>query len=136
MGVPFEVIKVGDSASFSKTVSESDIYLYAGLTGDLNGAHVNSQYAAGSIFGERVAHGMLPAGLISAVLGTKLPGEGTIYMSQTLKFVAPVKIGDTITATAEVLEKIEAKRRLRMSTVCINQHGKKVIEGEALVLCP
>lgn len=136
MAVTFEEIKAGDRASFTKTVSESDIYLYAGITGDMNPAHVDSQYAAKSIFGERVAHGMLSAGFISAVLGTRLPGEGAIYMSQTLRFIAPVKIGDTITATVEVLEKIEAKRRVRLSTVCENQSGQKVIEGEALVMCP
>lgn len=136
MAIPFEELKTGDKTSFSKTISETDIYLYAGITGDLNGAHVNSQYAAQSIFGERVAHGMLSAGLISTVLGTRLPGEGTIYLSQTLKFIAPVKIGDTVTATVEVLEKFEAKRRVRLSTVCENQRGQKVIEGEALVMCP
>ncbi|MFZ5596924.1 MAG: MaoC family dehydratase [Bacillota bacterium] len=136
MGVPFESIKVGDSASFSKTVSETDIYLYAGITGDFNGVHINSQLAAGSIFGERIAHGMLSAGFISTVIGTKLPGEGTIYMSQSLRFTAPVKIGDTVTATVEVLEKKDEKRRLRLSTVCTNQDGRKVIEGEALVQCP
>ncbi|MFZ5632622.1 MAG: MaoC family dehydratase [Bacillota bacterium] len=134
--VPFESIRVGDQASFSKTVGETDIYLYAGITGDFNGVHLNSQYAAGSVFGERVAHGMLSAGFISTVLGTRLPGEGSVYLSQTLKFTAPVKIGDTITATVEVLEKIEAKRRVRLSTVCVNQRGQRVIEGEALVMCP
>ncbi len=136
MGVPFDEIKIGDKSSFSKTVSESDVYLYAGITGDLNGAHVNCQYASRSVFGERVAHGMLSAGFISAVLGTRLPGEGTIYLSQTLRFIAPVKIGDTVTATVEVLEKIEGKRRVRLSTVCENQEGQRVIEGEALVMCP
>lgn len=136
MAVPFEAIKTGDRATFSKTISESDIYLYAGITGDLNPAHVDREYAAGSIFGERVAHGMLSAGLISAILGTRLPGEGTVYLSQTLRFTAPVKIGDTVTATVEVLEKIEARRRLRLSTFCKNQRGQKVIDGEAMVQCP
>lgn len=134
--VPFESLKIGDRASFSKTVSESDIYLYAGITGDLNGAHVNSQFAAQSIFGERVAHGMLSAGFLSTVLGARLPGEGTIYLSQSLRFISPVKIGDTVTATVEVLEKIEAKRRVRLSTFCENQRGQRIIEGEALVMCP
>lgn len=136
MAIPFESIKVGDKASFSKTVSESDIYLYAGITGDLNPAHVDGEFAAKSIFCERVAHGMLSAGFISAILGTRLPGEGAIYLSQTLRFTSPVKIGDTITATVEVLEKIEAKRRVRLSTICQNQIGQRVIEGEALVMCP
>ncbi|MFZ5649575.1 MAG: MaoC family dehydratase [Bacillota bacterium] len=136
MGIAFELIKTGDRASFSKTVSEADIYLYAGISGDFNGVHVNSQAAAGSIFGGRVAHGLLAAGFIGTVMGTRLPGEGTIYLSQSLKFTAPVKIGDTITATVEVLEKIEAKRRVRLSTLCVNQNGVRVIEGEALVQCP
>lgn len=136
MIVPFEELKTGDKASFSKTISESDIYLYAGITGDFNGAHVNTQFASQSVFGERIAHGMLSAGMISTVLGTRLPGEGTIYLSQSLRFTAPVKIGDTVTATVEVLEKFEAKRRVRLSTVCENQRGQRIIEGEALVMCP
>lgn len=136
MGIPFESINVGDRASFSKTVSEADIYMYAGISGDFNGIHINSQAAAGSIFGERVAHGLLAAGFIGTVMGTRLPGEGAIYLSQSLKFTAPVKIGDTITATVEVLEKIDQKRRVRLSTVCVNQEGQKVIDGEALVQCP
>lgn len=136
MAIPFESIKVGDKASFIKTVSESDIYQYAGITGDFNPAHVDGEFAAKSIFGERVAHGMLSAGFISTILGTRLPGEGTIYLSQILRFTAPVKIGDTITATVEVLEKIEAKHRVRLSTTCQNQRGERVIEGEALVMCP
>ena len=136
MAIPYESIKVGSKATFSKTVSESDIYLYAGVTGDLNPAHIDKEFAAKSIFGERVAHGILSAGFISTVLGTRLPGECAIYLSQTLRFTAPVKIGDTITATVEVLEKIESKRRIRLSTVCENQRGQRVIEGEALVMCP
>lgn len=136
MSVSFESIKVGDRASFSKTVSESDICLYAGVTGDFNRVHLDKEYASGSLFGERVAHGMLSAGFISAVIGTRLPGEGSVYLSQTLRFTAPVKIGDTVTASVEVLEKIESKRRVRLSTVCVNQRGQQVITGEALVMCP
>lgn len=135
MGIPFEQIKIGDTASLSKTISETDVYLYAGITGDFNPVHINREAAAGSIFKERIAHGMLTAGLISAVIGCRLPGEGTIYLSQNLKFTAPVKIGDTITARVEVIGKQEDKKRLSLKTICANQLGQIVIEGEALVKC-
>ncbi len=127
--------KVGDKASMSKTVSESDVYLFAGITGDLNPAHVNEAWAKTTRFGGRIAHGMLTAGFISAVLGMKLPGTGTIYMGQQLKFTAPVRIGDTITAEVEVIEIIENKR-LRLKTTATNQDGVVVTEGEALVMPP
>lgn len=131
----FEQIKIGDTASLSKTISETDIYLYAGITGDYNPVHINKEVAAGSIFKERIAHGMLTAGLLSAVIGCQLPGEGTIYLSQNLKFTAPVKIGDTVTATVEVIGKQEEKKRLSLKTICTNQYGQIVINGEALVKC-
>lgn len=127
---------VGDFAEFSKTISESDVYLFAGVTGDMNPAHINETYAAGTFFKERIAHGMLSAGLISAVLGMQLPGPGTIYLSQNLKFMAPVKIGDTITAKAEVIEIIREKNRARLRTICTNQDGTVVIHGEAMVSPP
>lgn len=135
MGIPFEKIRIGDSSSLSKTISETDVYLYAGITGDFNGVHINREFAAGSVFKEPIAHGMLTAGLISAVIGCRLPGEGTIYLSQSLKFTAPVKIGDTVTATVEVIGKLEDKKRLVLKTICSNQRGQTVIEGEALVKC-
>ena len=127
---------VGDGASFTKTLTEADVVLYAGLTGDLNPLHVDDRAAAESRFGRRVVHGLLTAGLISAVLGTRLPGPGSIYLKQTVSFRRPVFIGDTITATAEVTEVIEGKRRVRLYTVCTNQAGDVVLEGEALVLVP
>lgn len=135
MGIPFEQIKIGDNASLSKTMSETDVYLYAGISGDFNPVHINKEAAAGSIFKERIAHGMLTAGLISAVIGCKLPGEGTIYLGQNLKFTVPVRIGDTVTAIVEVIGRKEDKRRLTLKTTCFNQLGEIVIEGEALVKC-
>ncbi|WP_449241080.1 MaoC family dehydratase [Desulfoscipio gibsoniae] len=135
MGIPFEQIKIGDNASLSKTMSETDVYLYVGITGDFNPVHINKEAAAGSIFKERITHGMLTAGLISAVIGCKLPGEGTIYLGQNLKFTAPVRIGDTVTAIVEVIGRKEDKRRLTLKTTCFNQLGEIVIEGEALVKC-
>ena len=127
---------VGQSASVTKTISESDVYLFAGITGDLNPAHTNEVYAGGTRFGHRIAHGMLSAGLISAVLGTQLPGPGSIYMGQTLKFVAPVYFGDTITATATITSLDPEKNRAVLSTVVTNQDGKTITVGEAKLLLP
>lgn len=129
-------LEVGHQAEFAKTVSESDVYLYAGISGDLNPAHVNEVYAGQSMFQGRIAHGMLGGGFISAVIGMQLPGPGTSYMKQEFKFLAPVRIGDTITARVEVLEKITDKNRIRLKTTCVNQEGKTVIDGEALVMPP
>ncbi len=127
--------KIGDKASTTKTITETDVYLFAGITGDLNPAHVNESWAKKTKFGGRIAHGMLTGGLISSVLGMQLPGPGTIYMKQDLRFTAPVRIGDTITAEAEVVEVIENKR-LRLKTTATNQDGVVVTEGEALVSPP
>ncbi|HYF79999.1 MAG TPA: MaoC family dehydratase [Symbiobacteriaceae bacterium] len=127
--------QVGDKASFTKTITETDVYLFAGVTGDLNPAHVNETWAKNTKFGGRIAHGMLSGGLISAVLGMQLPGPGSIYMGQTLKFTAPVHIGDTVTAAAEVVEIIDGKR-LRLHTTATRQDGTLVVDGEALVLPP
>ncbi len=129
-------IQVGDSAEFAKTVSETDIYLYAGISGDFNPAHINAAYAEQTFFKARIAHGMLAAGFISTVLGTMLPGPGTIYLKQALTFMAPVLIGDTITARAEVTEKDEAKNKITLKTTCTNQKGKVVLDGEAMVSPP
>lgn len=134
-GKTIQEIKIGDQASISKTISESDVYLYAGITGDLNPAHVNEQAALESPFKGRIAHGMLTAGLISAVLGMQLPGPGTIYMAQELKFTAPVKFGDTITATVEAVEIIKDKI-LKLRTYAVNQHGETVLDGMATVMPP
>ena len=108
--------------------------MYAGITGDFNPMHVNQAYAEKTRFGGRLAHGMLTAGLISAVLGTRLPGEGSIYMSQSLRFMRPVRIGDTITARIEVIELLPDKQRVRLATSCRNQNQEKVLDGEALVM--
>jgi 3-hydroxybutyryl-CoA dehydratase len=131
-----EQFSVGQSASFSKTVTEHDVYTFAGVTGDFNPAHVDEVYASGTSFKKRIAHGMLSAGLVSAVLGTKLPGPGSIYAGQTLKFLAPVYIGDTITATATVKEVIAERRRLILTTECTNQEGVAVLSGEATIFIP
>ncbi|MGD9505169.1 MAG: MaoC family dehydratase [Syntrophobacteraceae bacterium] len=130
------MLQVGDAAEFSKTVSESDIYLYAGITGDFNPAHVNEAYAKKTYFKTRIAHGMLAAGFISAILGTQLPGPGTIYMKQELSFLAPVRIGDTITARVEVTEIIKEKKQVKLRTTCSNQEGELVLDGEAVVSPP
>ena len=131
-----DTIQIGDSASFSKTVTETDIILYAGISGDFNSAHIDAEAAKSGMFGQRIAHGMLSAGFISNVLGNQLPGPGTIYMGQELRFVKPVFIGDTVTATVTVKEKIEEKNRLKLETVVTNQKGEPVITGMATVMPP
>lgn len=131
----YSQISVGDKAFVEKTISESDVYLFAGITGDLNPAHVNEAAMKQTKFGGRIAHGMLSAGFISAVLGMQLPGPGTIYLSQSLNFRAPVRIGDTVKAEAEVMEKLE-KGRVRLRTTCSIQDGTLVAEGEAMVIAP
>jgi 3-hydroxybutyryl-CoA dehydratase len=136
IGKTYDQLEVGDSSEFSKTVSEADVYMYAGITGDLNPAHINEAYAAGTFFKNRIAHGMLTAGFISAVIGMQLPGPGTIYMGQNLQFLAPVRIGDTVTARVEVIEKIDEKKRVKLATTCFNQDGTQLISGEALVSPP
>jgi len=134
-GLFFEDLSVGQKASFGKTITEADIVLFAAVTGDTNPMHLNAEYAKTSIFKERIAHGMLAAGLITKVLGTQLPGPGTIYMSQTLKFRAPVRIGETVTATVEVLALHPEKHRATLRTVC-TVAGEPVLEGEAFVSVP
>lgn len=135
MGKTFAQINIGDTASFEKTISESDVYMYAGVTGDLNPAHINHEAMKNTKFGGRIVHGMLTAGLVSAVLGMQLPGPGTIYLSQQLSFKAPVKMGDTIKAVVEVVEKLE-KGRVRIKTNCYNQDEIEILDGEALVIAP
>lgn len=136
IGKTINEIKIGDFAEFAKTISESDVYMYAGITGDLNPAHINEAYAQKTFFKTRIAHGMLTAGFISAILGMQLPGPGTIYMKQELTFMAPVRIGDTITARAEVIEVIEDKNRIKLRTTCTNQENTIVLDGEAVVSPP
>lgn len=132
-GYYIEDLEVGMTASFAKTVSESDVYTFAGITGDNNPVHINAEYAAQTLFKERIVHGMFSAGLISAVLGTKLPGPGAIYIDQNIKFKAPVKIGDTLTATATVTEINTERRRVVLSTVC-TVSGKTVASGSATLM--
>lgn len=130
-----DFIKIGDKASIARTIAESDVYLYAGITGDLNPAHINEEASKDGLFKGRIAHGMLTAGLISAVLGTHLPGPGSIYLSQELRFLSPVRVGDTITATVEVIE-IVKERIVKLKTYCTNQKGDMVIDGIATILPP
>jgi len=132
----FEELTVGMSAERARTVTADDVRRYAEVTGDFNPVHVDAEAAAKSRFGGLIAHGMLSAGYVSAVLGTELPGPGAIYVAQTLKFTRPVKPGDTITARVEVVEVIAARRRVRLATTCRNQHGEPVLEGEATILVP
>ena len=136
IGKTFDQLTIGDSDRFSKTVTDTDIYLFAGITGDFNPAHIDEAYAQGTFFKTRIAHGMLSAGFISAVIGTRLPGPGTVYMRQALDFLAPVRIGDTVTATVEVIEKMEDRKRVRLRTTCVNQEGTRILDGEALVSPP
>ena len=129
-------IKIGDEASLSRTITEAHIVSFAGLTGDFNPVHVDAEYAQQSMFGERICHGMLMAGLISAVLGMQLPGSNAIYLGQDLKFTAPVKIGDTVTVTATVTEKRDDKRIIKLRTTVSNQKGELVVDGSAVVKKP
>jgi 3-hydroxybutyryl-CoA dehydratase len=127
-------LQVGQAAEMAKTVTEADVALFAGVTGDFNPVHVDAVAASQSRFGERIAHGMLSAGFISAVIAMRLPGPGSIYLSQSLRFTKPVRIGDTVTTRVEVVEVMAPKRRLRLATVCRNQNGETVVEGEAVVM--
>ncbi len=131
----YDELDVGDCASFEKTVSEADVYGFAGIVGDFNPAHVNQRYAEGTRFGTRIAHGMLSGSLFSTVFGTSLPGEGAIYVSQTLTFTAPVLFGDTVRATVTVTEKLE-KGRVRFGCEAVKQDGTVVVTGEAVLLPP
>ncbi|HDM74964.1 MAG TPA: MaoC family dehydratase [Deltaproteobacteria bacterium] len=136
IGKTIDELEIGEASEFSKTIAESDVYLYAGLTGDFNPAHINEEYAEKTFFKTRIAHGMLPAGFISAILGTQLPGPGTIYLKQEFKFLAPVRIGDTITARVEVIAIDKEKKKVRLKTTCTNQEGTVVLDGEAVVSPP
>jgi 3-hydroxybutyryl-CoA dehydratase len=125
---------VGDSAEITKKIEQADIDAFASVTGDHNPVHVDAEFARTTRFGKRIAHGMLTASLISAVLANKLPGEGSVYLGQTLKFVAPVFPGDEITARVTVKEIREDKPIMKLETICLNQRGEVVIRGEAIVL--
>ena len=131
----FEDLTIGLSDSLMRTVMERDVALFAEISGDANPIHLCDRYAANTKFGQRIAHGMLTASLISALMGTRLPGPGAIYLSQTLTFLAPVKIGDVVTARVEVVELLPERRRARMFCECLVD-GKAVLEGEAWVAVP
>ena len=126
--------KIGDSASISKTITDRDIQAFAEVTGDHNPIHLDDEYAAKTRFGSRIAHGMLSASLISSVLANKLPGPGSVYLSQTLKFVKPVLPGDSVTARVTVTGIRDDKPIITLETVCVNQHNEPVLKGEATVL--
>ena len=136
IGKSIDELKVGDSAQTSKTITEKDINDFAGVTGDFNPVHLDQAYAEKTIFKGRIAHGLLSVGLLSAVLGNILPGNGTIYISQEIKFLAPVRMGDTITAEVEVLELIQENNRAKFRTTCANQDGKLVVDGIAWTMPP
>src|SRR4051812_769498 len=130
----YEDIIIGDMAVFSKTISEFDIYQFAGITGDFNPMHIDEEFADTTIFEDRIAHGLLTGSFISTVLGMKLPGPNSIYLSQSFKFTAPVKVGDTIKAIVEVIEKRDDKRLIKLKTQVWNQRKQMVVDGEALVM--
>ncbi len=130
---PFESVAIGDAETFSKTITEADILAFARLSGDAYPLHVDADYARGTRYGQRIAHGMLSASLLSTVNALLLGAPGGIYVEQNLRFMRPVFIGDTLTARAEVVEIIPAERRFRAHTTITNQHGKAVIDGESLL---
>ncbi len=134
--VTYDEIEIGRKVSYNKTLSEEDLILFAKVCGDVNPVHLDAEFAKTSMFGERIAHGMYTGSLISAVLGVLLPGPGTIYLGQTLRFSAPVKIGDTLTVIMEVIQKRDDKKFVTMDCVVENQHGKKVASGVAEVIAP
>jgi 3-hydroxybutyryl-CoA dehydratase len=136
IGKTIDELRIGDAAEFAKTVSESDVYLYAGVTGDFNPAHLNEVYAKKTHFKTRIVQGMLTAGFISGLLGTGLPGPGTVYIRQELDFLAPVHMGDTITARVEVVEIVKETNRVTVRTTCVNQEGTVVVDGRAVVSPP
>ena len=135
-GKSFEQLEIGEEASFSKTVSETDIYLFAGITGDFNPAHVNEAYAKTTRFKRRIAHGVIPLSLCGPVVGMKMPGPGTIVIDLYARFVRPTYIGDTITATVKVIEKIDEKKRVKLSLSFVNQDGDLVCDGWVQVIPP
>jgi len=136
LGYSYEELEVGMSATFTKTISETDVYLFAGISGDFNPMHMNEEFAKKTPFGTRIAHGALPQSLIAPILGMKLPGLGTVALEVTARFKAPTYFGDTITAKATVVEMLEEKKWVRMDCLWTNQDGKVVATGSALVMPP
>ena len=132
---PYEALEVGQTATYSKTVEERDILLFAAVSGDHNPVHLDAEYAATTLFKERIAHGMFSGALISAAVACTLPGPGTIYVGQQMSFQKPVKLGDTLTVRLEILEKLP-KFRVRIATRVFNQHEELVVDGEAEIIAP
>jgi 3-hydroxybutyryl-CoA dehydratase len=131
----FEELKVGQSASITKTFTDQDVKDFARISLDENPIHLCDEYAKNTVFGQRIVHGILTSGLISATIANKLPGKGSIYLGQDLKFLAPVMLGDTITAEVIVQELREDKKIVKLATTCTNQNGQQVITGQAVVKC-
>jgi 3-hydroxybutyryl-CoA dehydratase len=136
LGLSYDEIEVGMKDSFTKTITETEVYLFASISGDFNPMHVDEEFAKKTPFRTRIAHGALPQSLIAPVLGTKLPGLGTIAIEVSARFKAPTFFGDTITATAEVVEKMEAKKRVKLKLLWTNQRGETVATGMAEVIPP
>tara|TARA_B100000513_G_scaffold192186_1_gene118233 strand:+ start:192 stop:647 length:456 start_codon:yes stop_codon:yes gene_type:complete len=134
-GFYFEDLEVGQSDEFTRTITESDILIFAGVSGDTNPVHLNHEFASETVFEDCIAHGLLTASYISTVIGTKMPGPGCIYVGQNLKFKAPVRAGDTVTARATIIEKIEEKKFVRIQTQCLVR-DKVVLDGEATIMVP
>ncbi|MDM8349334.1 MaoC family dehydratase [Pseudomonas sp. sp1636] len=132
---PYDILEIGQTASYSKTVEERDIQLFAAVSGDRNPVHLDAEYAATTMFKQRIAHGMFSGALISAAVACELPGPGTIYLGQSMRFTAPVKLGDTLTVRLEILEKLP-KFRVRVATRVFNQNDELVVDGEAEILAP
>ncbi len=134
IGKSIDELRIGDFAQVVKTITEGDKELFAKATGDYNPVHLDAAYAEKTMFKGRIAHGLLSVGFFSAILGNILPGHGTIYLSQEVKFLAPVRIGDTVTAKVELIELVLERNRARFRTTCVNQDGKIVVEGAAWVM--
>lgn len=134
LGKTIDELFIGQKANLEKNFTESDVLTFAQISGDFNPVHIDAMYASQTRFKERIAHGILTAGLISAVIGTQLPGPGNIYISQTLEFKAPVKFGDKIRAEVEVIEILLDRNRARLKTTCINQNNVVVLTGEAVIM--
>jgi 3-hydroxybutyryl-CoA dehydratase len=130
---PFEAFRVGDATTFSKTITEADILLFAAVSGDNYPLHVDAEYAKTTRFGQRAAHGMLTASLLSTVIGMLLQKPGGIYVEQSIRFKRPVFIGDTLTATSEVTEMIPERRRMRVRAGIVNQRGETVLDGDGVI---
>ncbi|MFW9904093.1 MAG: MaoC family dehydratase [Candidatus Thorarchaeota archaeon] len=132
----FSEIKIGQKAEIKRIISDEDIRKFAEISGDRNPIHLDEEFAKKTFFQGRIAHGMFSAALISAVLANKLPGPGSIYLKQEIRFIKPIRIGDTILVTVEVIKKEDEKERVILRTSCINQHTELVVDGEATVMLP